>query len=122
MSNKTYKEVTKNIKQKDAKCSSEEKAYYVDSSRNVAVCMDSKELSKALKNFDRDVIVFFLDNSAVFWISQDDNADDGIVNSAMYRREALYFTVKKQHESARKNLALGKTLPMLLLFMALMYL
>ena len=59
MSNKTYKEVTNNIKQKDAKSPSKEKAYYVDSSRNVAVCMDSKELSKALKNFDRDVIFYF---------------------------------------------------------------
>jgi len=56
-------------------------------------------------------------------ISKDDNADDGIVNSAMYRREALYFTVKKQHESARKNLALGKIWRiLLLLFMILMYL
>ena len=59
MSNKTYKEVTNNIKQKDAKSPSKEWAYYVDSSRNVAVCMDSKELSKALKNFDRDVIFYF---------------------------------------------------------------
>lgn len=65
MSNKTYKEVTNNIKQKDAKSPSKEKAYYVDSSRNVAVCMDSKELSKALKNFDRDVIFYFRANCSV---------------------------------------------------------
>ena len=37
MSNKTYKEVTNNIKEKDAKSPSKERAYYVDSSRNVAV-------------------------------------------------------------------------------------
>ena len=59
MSNKMYKEVTKNIKKKDAKASSKERSYYVDSSRNVAVCMDSKELSKALKNFDREVTFYF---------------------------------------------------------------
>ena len=56
MSNKLYKEVAQSVKEKDGKASKNEEGYYVDSSRNVAVCMDSKELSKALKYFDRDVL------------------------------------------------------------------
>jgi hypothetical protein len=56
MSNKTYKEVAKDIEKKNAKGSgAAEQSHYVDSSRNVAVCLDSKELSQALKNFDQDV-------------------------------------------------------------------
>ncbi len=55
MSNKQYKEVAKHIEQKNAKGSVKDQAYYVDTSRNVAVCMDTKELSKALKYFDQGV-------------------------------------------------------------------
>ena len=58
MSNKMYKEVAKNIEEKkkvQAKGSAADQSCYVDSSRNIAVCMDSKELSKALKNFEREV-------------------------------------------------------------------
>ena len=60
MSNKQYKEVAKNIEEKKAKGSAKDEAYYVDTSRNVAVCMDSKELSKALKYFDQGVTEIFL--------------------------------------------------------------
>ena len=41
---------------------------------------------------------------------QDEDLDTGIVNSCMYRREAMHFTVKKQFEAARKKLALGKNI------------
>ena len=59
MSNKQYKEVAKHIEEKKAKGSAADQAYYVDTSRNVAVCMDSKELSKALKYFDQGVRKYF---------------------------------------------------------------
>ena len=58
MSNKVNKEVAKNVeKQKTlAKTVSEkDQGCYVDSSRNIAVCLDSKELFKSLKNFPQDV-------------------------------------------------------------------
>ena len=60
MSNKQYKEVAKQIDEKNSNGSAKDEAYYVDTSRNVAVCMDSKELSKALKYFDQGVTEIFL--------------------------------------------------------------
>ena len=110
MSNKTYSEVARNIDEKSkilAKGSAADQGCYVDISRNIAVCMDSKELSKALKDFDQDVSwsVFLPHYSSYV---QDMDQDTGLVNSGMYRREAMYFTAKKQYEVARKNLALGE--------------
>jgi hypothetical protein len=109
MSNRQYKEVAKHIEEKKAKGSAADQAYYVDTSRNVAVCMDSKELSKALKYFDQGVRKYlWLLYISTFSIFQDADLDTGIVNSCMYRREAMHFTGKKQFEAARKKLALGK--------------
>ena len=66
---------------------------YTDSNRAMAVCMGDKELSKALKNFEKDVSVEEMNN--------------GVVNSEMYKRQALHYSARKQHEAARKYLESG---------------
>ena len=43
MSNKQYKEVAKQIDEKNSNGSAADQAYYVDTSRNVAVCMDGQQ-------------------------------------------------------------------------------
>ena len=58
MPNKVNKEVAKNVeKQKSMSkaVSEKDQGCYVDSSRNIAVCLDSKELFKSLKKFPQDV-------------------------------------------------------------------
>ena len=55
--NKAFKQIEKDLRQKKkqkGKVSVEDQGAYVDSNRNIAVTLDSKELSKALKNFERD--------------------------------------------------------------------
>ena len=71
MPDKFSKEIAKDVeKQKSKAVTANEQGAYVDSSRNIAVCPDSKELSKALKNFETEAnkqicvrkINFFNDN------------------------------------------------------------
>ena len=55
--NKAFRQIEKDLRQKKkekGKVSVEDQGAYVDSNRNIAVTLDSKELSKALKNFERD--------------------------------------------------------------------
>ena len=66
---------------------------YTDSNRAMAVCMGDKELSKALKNFEKDFSV--------------EEMNSGVVNSEMYKRQALHYSARKQHEAARKYLESG---------------
>ena len=66
---------------------------YTDSNRAMAVSMGDKELSKALKNFEKDVSV--------------EEMNSGVVNSEMYKRQALHYSARKQHEAARKYLESG---------------
>ena len=66
---------------------------YTDSNRAMAVCLGDKELSKALKNFEKDVSV--------------EEMNMGMVNSEMYKRQALHYSARKQHEAARKYLESG---------------
>ena len=55
MPNKVSKEIAKDVeKQKSKAVTANEQGTYVDKSRNIAVCLDSKELSKALKNFETE--------------------------------------------------------------------
>jgi len=63
---------------------------YTDSNRAMAVCIGDKELSKALKNFEKDFSV--------------EEMNAGMVNSEMYKRQALHYSARKQHEAARKYL------------------
>ena len=67
---------------------------YTDSNRAMAVSMGDKELSKALKNFEKDVSV--------------EEMNSGVVNSEMYKRQALHYSARKQHEAARKYLESGE--------------
>ena len=60
MPNKVSKEIAQDVakqKSKTHSVSAKDQGSYVDSSRNIAVSLDSKELSKALKNFERDVSI-----------------------------------------------------------------
>ena len=66
---------------------------YTDSNRAMAVCIGDKELSKALKNFEKDISV--------------EEMNSGVVNSEMYKRQALHYSARKQHEAARKYLESG---------------
>ena len=66
---------------------------YTDSNRAMAVCLGDKELSKALKNFEKDVDM--------------EELNLGVVNSEMYKRQALHYSARKQHEAARKYLESG---------------
>ena len=61
-----------NKKKKDqTKLKVEDQANYVDSSRNLAVELDSKDLRMALKNFKREVVeIFFL------WLNYNNDMDD----------------------------------------------
>ena len=55
--NKAFKQIQKHMSQKkkdQGKLKSEDQNCYVDSTRNIAVSLDSKELSKALKQFDKE--------------------------------------------------------------------
>ena len=46
-------------KQKKVRASAAEEICYVDSNRNISVNLSESELSKALMNFEQDVIVTF---------------------------------------------------------------
>ena len=79
-------------KKKAATVTEKDQGNYIDSSRNTAVNLDSKELSKTLKkikNEDGEI-----DNS-------------GIVNSDMYQREAHHYATKGLHVASSKNLSIG---------------
>ena len=57
---KTNEEVSKKLKkQKKVRAAAAEEICYVDSNRNISVNLSESELSKALKNFEQDVIVTF---------------------------------------------------------------
>ena len=69
---------------------------YVDTNRNIAVNLDSKELSKFLKKP----------------LADDAEVDNtGLVNSEMYQREALHFSSKKLYKEASEKLSLGESCP-----------
>ena len=55
--NKAFNEIEKGLKQQkkdQRKLKEEDQGEYVDSNRNIAVTLDSKELAKALRYFERD--------------------------------------------------------------------
>ena len=80
-------------KKKAATVTEKDQGNYVDSSRNTAVNLDSKELSKTLKKIKND----------------DGEIDNtGIVNSDMYQREAQHYASKGLHGASSKNLSIGK--------------
>ena len=87
-----YKGLAKQ-KKKAAKVTEKDQGNYVDSSRNTAVNLDSKELSKTLKKIKNDE-------------GEIDNT--GIVNSDMYQREAQHYASKGLHGASSKNLSIGK--------------
>ena len=63
MAHKIAKQIAKDVekqKEKNQGISAGNQGGYVDSSRNIAVCLDSKELSKSLKNFNTGVRILFL--------------------------------------------------------------
>ena len=63
MPNKVGKEIAKDVekqKSKNKAITANDQGSYVDSSRNIAVCLDSKELSKALKNFETEESIRFV--------------------------------------------------------------
>ena len=54
-----FRELNKKLnkkKKEQSKLRPDEQQNYVDSNRSIAVSLDSKELSRALKNFSRDVV------------------------------------------------------------------
>ena len=58
MQNKVSNEIAKDVEKQKSKTqavSAKDQGSYIDSSRNIAVCLDSKELAKALKNFAKKV-------------------------------------------------------------------
>ena len=55
--NKAFNEIEQDLKQKkkdQGKLKEEDQGEYVDSNRNIAVTLDSKELAKALRYFERE--------------------------------------------------------------------
>ena len=63
-----------NKKKKDqTKLKVEDQANYVDSSRNLAVELDSKDLRMALKNFKREVVEI---DVFLKWLNNTDDKDD----------------------------------------------
>ena len=55
---KTNAEISKNVeKKKKQRRSAEDDVCYVDANRNISVNLSESELSKALKNFETDVIM-----------------------------------------------------------------
>ena len=57
--NKAFNQIEKDLYQKkkdQGKLKAEDQGCYIDSNRNIAVTLDSKELSKALKHFDREAV------------------------------------------------------------------
>ena len=79
-------------KKKAATVTEKDQGNYIDSSRNTAVNLDSKELSKTLKKIKND----------------DGEIDNtGIVNSDMYMREAQHYASKGLHVASSKNLSIG---------------
>ena len=61
---KAFNQIQKDLKQKkktQSNLKEEDQAQYVDSSRNIAVTLDSRELAKALKYFDREEVLIIND-------------------------------------------------------------
>ena len=61
--NKAFKQIERDLKQKKkdkGKLKTEDQAAYVDSYRNIAVTLHSKELSKSLKYFEKDGVTYSL--------------------------------------------------------------
>ena len=62
-----FREVNKKLNKKkrdQSKLKAEDQQNYVDSSRSIAVSLDSKELSRALKHFSKDFVgqkIFLID-------------------------------------------------------------
>ena len=79
-------------KQKKKKVDAKNQGNYIDTSRNISVNLDSRELRNCIKKLkveDGEV-----DNS-------------GLVNSDMYLREAGHFSNKGLHLTAASNLTIG---------------
>ena len=79
-------------KQKKKKVDAKNQGNYIDTSRNISVNLDSRELRNCIKKLkveDGEV-----DNS-------------GLVNSCMYLREAGHFSNKGLHLTAASNLTIG---------------
>ena len=58
-SDKAFREVHKKLhlqKRQRSQLKADEQQNYVDANRSIAVSLDSKELSRALKSFSRDVV------------------------------------------------------------------
>ena len=112
--NKAFNQIQKDLKQKKKTQSNlqvEDQGQYVDSSRNIAVTMDSKELAKALKYFDKEEVFNIEINSNIFgWFcfKDLDDINKGIVNSHLYKKQALHFSTKKKFDEAKKYLSLGR--------------
>ena len=66
---KAFNQIQKDLKQKkktQSNLKEEDQGQYVDSSRKIAVTLDSKELAKALKCFDREEVFIIYINSNFF--------------------------------------------------------
>ena len=66
---KAFNQIQKDLKQKkktQSNLKEEDQGQYVDSSRKIAVTLDSKELAKALKCFDREEVFIIYINSNIF--------------------------------------------------------
>lgn len=95
MPNKVTREIAAGVKQQKKKAynvAENEQGCYIDASRNIAVNLDSTELSKTLKKPILD---------------DDEIPDTGIVNSEMYQREALHFSSKRLYREASEKLSLA---------------
>ena len=114
-SDKAFREVNKKLNKKkrdQSKLKAEDQQNYVDSSRSIAVSLDSKELSRALKHFSKDFVwtQSILNEHIFIHITLKDYEDinKGIVNSLMYEKQAKRFTKINQVDSAIKYLSIGK--------------
>ena len=66
---KAFNQIQKELKQKkktQSNLKEEDQGQYVDSSRKIAVTLDSKELAKALKCFDREEAFIIEINCNIF--------------------------------------------------------
>ena len=97
MSKKVAKEILAGVAEQQKKARNvdeKNQGSYIDSSRNIAVNLDSKELKKTIGKIksDEDGV---LDNS-------------GIVNSDMYQRNAGHYLAHGMYLEAANNLSIGK--------------
>ena len=109
-----FREVNKKLNKKkrdQSKLKAEDQQNYVDSSRSIAVSLDSKELSRALKHFSKDFVwthKLVLTNTNIIISKDYEDINKGIVNSLMYEKQAKHFTKINQVDSAIKYLSIGK--------------